>query len=105
MGTFTRLTAGEQMPAREQVLRRRSRRQGRAAGQRLAAGPVVLLVWLAVSVTLISVAVVLSRGPGTCRELSVAGCLPGLRSLPAPGSAGNNGDPAMRLADQMQARA
>ncbi len=109
MGTFTRLTADEQMPAREQVRRRRSRRQGRAGGQRLSAGPIVLLVWLAVAVTLISVAVVLSRGPGPCRELSMAGCLPaGSGSLPAPGSAGHNegsGDEArrpnagMRLAD------
>jgi Protein of unknown function (DUF3040) len=99
MGTFTRLTTGEQMPAREQVRRRRPRRR-RPARQRVAAGPVVALVWLLLSITLISLAVVLSRGPGTCRELSVAGCLPaGSGSLPAPGSAGHNegsGDEARR---------
>jgi Protein of unknown function (DUF3040) len=56
LDTFSRLTAGEHMPVRETV-RRRPRRP--------TLGPVMLLLWLAITVTLIAVAVVLSHAaPG-----------------------------------------
>lgn len=88
MGTFARLTAGEEMPARQRVRHRRGRlssRNGRRlrAGRRLRVGSALMLVWLAVSIALISLAVVLSSGSPACPRLSVAGCPPaGQGSLP-----------------------
>ncbi|HEY1641016.1 MAG TPA: hypothetical protein VGG35_10035 [Streptosporangiaceae bacterium] len=88
MGTFARLTADEEMPARQHVRHRRGRlssRPGRGlrAGRRMRIGSALMLVWLAVSIALISLAVVLSSGSRTCPRLSVAGCPPaGTGSLP-----------------------
>jgi len=67
LDTFSRLTAGEHMPVRETV-RRRPRRPARRARRhfpRAAHGPAMLLLWLAITMTLITVAVVLSHtAPG-----------------------------------------
>jgi hypothetical protein len=92
MGTFTRLVAGEEMPARQHLRHRRPRMSGRngrrqRAGRRLRIGSALMLVWLAVSIALISLAVAFSSGSATCPRLSVAGCPPaGTGSL--PGTAG-----------------
>jgi hypothetical protein len=75
---FGRLASDEEMPARERIRtslrhpprRRRRRRPGRARRPGS-----VTLVWLAVSVTLIAVAVVLSRGGGSgCAVAWATGC-------------------------------
>lgn len=90
MGIFARLTAGEEMPARQHLRHRRGRlssRPGRRrkAGRRLRICSALMLVWLAVSIALISVAVVLSSGSPACPRLSVAGCPPaGTGSVPHP---------------------
>jgi hypothetical protein len=105
MSTFARLTAGEDMPACERVrlLRRRAVRRG---GARLGTGPVLLLLWLAVTIALISLAVVLGSGPPACPRVSVAGCLSaGAGRLPNTVGSVTMKAPAMRLADQMQAPA
>ena len=68
LDTFSRLTAGEHMPVRETVRRRPRRQPARRARrarrhvQRTGPGPAMLLLWLAISLTLIAVAVVLSHG-------------------------------------------
>lgn len=87
MATFTRLVSGEEMPLRERIWsgsrragrpgrRRRHRGPGtmwlrpRSGGQRLglSRGPLLLLVWLLLSVVLIAVAVILSHsGSGSAR--------------------------------------
>ena len=80
LDTFSRLTAGEHMPVRETVRRRRRRparraRRVRRHVQRAGPGPAMLLLWLAISVTLIAVAVVLSQGasrPGCTVALPLA---------------------------------
>lgn len=78
--TFTRLVAGENMPLRERIradrraacrpLRRWPPRRGKARrrmgrlGRRLGFQRAALLLWLVVSVVLVTVALVLSRGSG-----------------------------------------
>ena len=93
LDTFSRLTAGEHMPARETVFRRSRRparrahcagwhvrkgfvaRHARRSLRRAGYGQVMLLLWLAISVTLIAVAVTLTRGgsrPGCGVDLPLA---------------------------------
>ncbi len=102
LATFTRLTAGEELPAREQVKgasRRRGRRRPTSVASRRHGGPALplslaaVLLWLAVSVALIVPALVLSRGgngkgcalPGA----ACAGQAPGHAARPArPSAAG-----------------
>jgi hypothetical protein len=69
LDTFGRLTAGEHRPVRETCrrLRRPARRARRARRHfcRAGYGPAMLLLWLAISLTLIAIAVVLSHAaPG-----------------------------------------
>jgi len=96
LGTFTRLASGEKMPVREELperpLRavRRSRRKrrhsrpgpGRRFGRRLGVERVALLVWLLITVGLITTALTLSRSgsqsacierwPGICADAAPA---------------------------------
>jgi hypothetical protein len=102
MGTFTKLASGEEMPVREELperpLRavRRSRRKrrhsrrgpGRRFGQRFGVERIALLLWLLITVGLITTAVTLSRSgsqsacverwPGICADAAPA------HSSPAP---------------------
>lgn len=82
--TFTRLTAGEQMPAHEQIPPARRRwcggRQGRAGSGGRWAGwqNLAMLLWLTTAVALITVALVLGgrRGQGeACSRLPVVACV------------------------------
>jgi hypothetical protein len=104
LGIFTRLTAGEEMPAAEQIrpglpapafrVRRPQRRPcGRRTPRRgrrvLSRDGAMLLLWLAISVTMIAVAVVLSAGsPGPpCHvawTMGCAGTAPGVTSHGSP---------------------
>jgi hypothetical protein len=95
LGTFTRLASGEKMPVRKELperplravhrsrKRRHSRRvPGRRFGQRLGVERVALLLWLVITVGLITTAVTLSRSgsqsacierwPGICAEAAPA---------------------------------
>jgi hypothetical protein len=95
LATFTRLASGEEMPVREELperpLRavRRSRRKrhsrrgpGRRFGRRLGIERVALLLWLLITVGLITTAVTLSRSgsqsacierwPGICADAAPA---------------------------------
>ena len=95
LATFTRLASGEEMPVREELperpLRavRRSRRKrhsrrgpGRRFGRRLGVERVALLLWLLITVGLITTAVSLSRSgsqsacierwPGICADAAPA---------------------------------
>jgi hypothetical protein len=80
LATFARLAAGEEMPVHEQirVLRRhatrrplRNRRPRRGNGRRDGRGlrpggqQAIVLLWLAVTIAVVAVALVLSRGGGT----------------------------------------
>jgi len=100
--TFTRLASGEEMPVREELRARpprairRSRRQrrhsrrrpARGSSRRLGVERVALLLWLLITVGLITTAVTLSRSgsqsacierwPGICAEAAPA------HSSPAP---------------------
>ena len=76
LGAFSRLASSEQMPAHERVRsplrhpphRRRSpRRRGKAPYRGRGPQRAAILTWLLTSVTLITVAVILSnRGPAAC---------------------------------------
>jgi hypothetical protein len=95
LGTFTRLASGEKMPVREElperplraVRRSRKRRHSRRGpsrrfGRRLGVERVALLLWLLITVGLITTAVTLSRSgsqsacierwPGICAEAAPA---------------------------------
>jgi hypothetical protein len=96
LGTFTRLASGEKMPVRKELPERplravhRSRRKrrhsrrvpGRRFGRRLGVERVALLLWLVITVGLITTAVTLSRSgsqsacierwPGICAEAAPA---------------------------------
>jgi hypothetical protein len=76
LATFTRLTAGEEMPVPEKIqmgkrsatrLRRRPRR-GTAGQARVSPGLAAAGLWLLISVTMIAVVLALGRGDGngTC---------------------------------------
>ncbi len=105
LGIFTRLTAGEEMPAREQIRLKRAaggsrrvpRRRGPGARPPMGRGPaglsparVMLLLWLLIAVALISVAIVMNAGgPGPpCRAAWTMGCV-----TQAPGAASHGGRP------------
>jgi hypothetical protein len=64
IGTFTRLTAGEKMPAREQIRPRWRRVLRSASGRRLRLGPAggLIMLWLLVTAAMVSVAIALSSG-------------------------------------------
>lgn len=75
--TFSRLASGDEMPAHEKVrapLRRRPRRRprprrGKAPHRDRAVQRAVILAWLITSITMITVAVILSRGgPAPCPQ-------------------------------------
>ena len=78
LATFSRLASSEEMPAHEKVRsalrhpphRRRSRpRRGKALYRRLGPQRAAVLIWLLTSITLITVAVILSRGgPASCPQ-------------------------------------
>lgn len=104
LSAFSRLASGEEMPAREAIRvspwraarRPRRRRRHRAgpvsrhvqrAGQRLGSRRLALLLWLAITVVLITVALVLNRGnaPSTCAYSWAMDCT---NSAPAHGSHG-----------------
>jgi hypothetical protein len=79
LATFSRLVSGEQMPLHEKVRsalrnpprRRRPRpRRGKALSRRLGPARAAVLIWLLASVTLITVAVILSHGggPASCPQ-------------------------------------
>jgi hypothetical protein len=96
LGTFTRLASGEEMPLREELperplraIRRSRRKRGRSrrrpAGrfrQRLGVERIALLLWLLITVGLITTAVTLSRSgshsacvarwPGICADAAPA---------------------------------
>jgi hypothetical protein len=69
LGTFTRLTSGEEMPAREPVQlrkrrpphRRKVRRRAHRVYQRLGFYQVALLLWLVITVALITTAMAVDR--------------------------------------------
>lgn len=98
LDTFTRLTAGEAMPAREQIgakwrqmqgtARRAGRRKRtRRAGRRLGTAQILMLVWLLLTALFVSLAVVLgSGGPAPCRTSWAMGC-----AVPAPSAAAHAG--------------
>jgi hypothetical protein len=77
LATFTRLASGEEMPVREKIrvlgrhatrrpLRNRRPRRGKVhrARPRLGLQQTIVLLWLAVTIALVAVALVLSRGSG-----------------------------------------
>ena len=76
LATFSRLASSEEMPAHEKIRsplrhpphRRRHRpRQGKALYRHLSPQRAAVLLWLLTSITLITVAVIASRGgPGSC---------------------------------------
>jgi len=89
LATFTRLASGEEMPVREELperplraVRRSRRGPGRRFGRRLGVERVALLLWLLITVGLITTAVTLSRSgsqsacierwPGICAEAAPA---------------------------------
>ena len=79
LAMFGRLTSSEEMPAGERIripLRHPPRRSPRRPPRRrVPRRRSALLVWLVVSVALIAVAVVLSRGSASgCAQAWVAGC-------------------------------
>jgi Protein of unknown function (DUF3040) len=89
LNTFTRLTAGEAMPSREHVdgRGRRLRKGLRRAGRRLGPGGIMMVVWLVITVLMVSLAVVLStadRRP--CPASPTMGC-----AQSAPSAAGHPG--------------
>jgi hypothetical protein len=105
LSTFTRLTAGEAMPAREQLRlgwRRVPGTGGRAyraakphrvrrACQRLGPSGIIMLAWLLVTVVLVSLAVTLGTGSGSvppCNAPWAMGC-----AQPAP-AAGAHSNPS-----------
>jgi len=86
MDIFARLSAGEQMPEREQISRAWF---GRAYGRRksapargqvwLGSARVMMFVWLLVSAILVSVALALTSSGGACNGVAALGC-----ARPAP---------------------
>jgi Protein of unknown function (DUF3040) len=76
--TFTRLASAEEMPVQETIVSGRSRRMAGHVKLQWA----VLLLWLLITVAMITVALTLSHGggQGTC-----TGSWPTLCSHPAPG--------------------
>ena len=66
LGTFTRLTAGEQMPAREQIRMRRRwvPRSVRGSMLRLGLARALILLWLLVTAAMISTAVAVAFSSG-----------------------------------------
>jgi hypothetical protein len=77
LGSFTRRTAGEQMPAQEQIRARWRRVPCSARGLLLWLGPgrVLMLLWLLVTAAMISMAVALSSGGApSCNALWVKAC-------------------------------
>ncbi len=78
LGTFTQLTAGEAMPAREQIRARPARLPGSGQrtpthGQRWAR--VMIVMWLLISAAMVTIAVVLSSGtPAPCKASWTTGC-------------------------------
>jgi hypothetical protein len=86
MATFTALTAGEAMPAREQIglgwrwarTRRRARRAGPRARRRFGLVQAMMLLWLLTSVAFITVAVALgsstSNGTAPCGTMGTMSC-------------------------------
>jgi hypothetical protein len=80
LATFGRLTAGEDMPAREQIPppHRWRRRGGESAAHRTAWRNLAVLLWLTTAVTLITVGAVLGGRPGAgeaCPGLPAAACI------------------------------
>jgi len=89
LDTFTRLTAGELMPAREQIGARSRQMRGtaRRPGRRLGPAGIMILVWLLLTALFVSMAVVLSNGsPAPCRTSWAMGC-----ADPAPSAAAHAG--------------
>jgi Protein of unknown function (DUF3040) len=94
LDTFTRLTAGEAMPAREQIGARRRQMQGtagrkraRRAGRRPSAAQILMLAWLLLTALFVSLAIVLgSGGRAPCRTSWAMGC-----AIPAPSAATHAG--------------
>jgi len=84
LDTFTQLTAGEAMPAREQIGARwrqmrgtvgRGSSRARCAGRRLGPAGIMMLAWLMLTVLFVSVAVALGNGgPAPCRASWAMGC-------------------------------
>jgi len=77
LGSFTRRTAGEQMPAREQIRARWRRVPSSARGLLLRLGPggVLILIWLLVTAAMISMAVAFSSGGApSCSVLWAKAC-------------------------------
>ena len=92
LATFSRLASSEEMPAHERVrsplrhppYRRRSRRRrGKAPYRGRGLQRAAILTWLLTSVTLITVAVILSNGgPATCpHAFGICGVSPGADGL------------------------
>jgi len=88
LDTFTRLTAGEAMPSREHVEGRGRIREGvRRVGRRLGPGGIMIVLWLVITVLLVSLAVVsgnTDRLP--CSASQAMGC-----AQPAPSAAAHPG--------------
>ncbi|MGH3149504.1 MAG: hypothetical protein ACRDOB_02065 [Streptosporangiaceae bacterium] len=80
LATFTRLTAGEDMPVRERILAAAARRPDARDLFRLSRRPgwggPALLVWLVIAVALVTVALAISTGSqGACtRSRPAAAC-------------------------------
>ncbi len=79
LATFTRLTAGEDMPVRETILAAATRRPDASDLFRLSPRPGLrgpaLLLWLVMAVALIAVALVISSGSqGVCTKSRLAAC-------------------------------
>ena len=93
---FTRLTAGESMPAREQIPARWQRLPGtdwpakrRPASRRLSPARIMILVWLLATALFLSLGIILaSTAPAECKASSGFGCArsaPSLTTHPGPG--------------------
>ncbi len=80
LGTFTRLTSGEDMPAREKIRPRpRMRRHDRGARERprrlvrrVGRPQAAMLVWLVISIALLATGLAVSRGGGGARRACAA---------------------------------
>jgi hypothetical protein len=107
LATFARLASGEEMPVREksQVLQRHATRRPHGNGSprrgkvhrtrrlcpRLGLQQTIVLLWLAVTIALVAVALVLSRGSGNGPCTEAWGAMVCTQQAPAQGASAGPG--------------
>lgn len=101
LATFSRLTSGEEMPAREKILpaRWRDPRAALRLRRHLGLQHAMLLLWLLIAFAMIAVAVVIGGGGGTCQEPWPTVCTASVTAHSSPPVAGRTAaDPALGAA-------